>query len=171
MYVNAINKDQSESPESSMQNLGFGLNFGLFGVDSSHGVDNDGKVVFDRSVSVFTEANPVIIPLFFRLAGRETGSFGILNSVLILSFSVFTTGLTLPVSERLWCDPADFRFSSFFLFFDPDNFDFSVMRASGSAGDLVNVNIPSSSVVVLPVVLLPPILLVGRLVFDLTTEG
>ena len=90
MYVNVINKDQSESPESSMQNLGFGLNFGLFGVDSSHGVDNDGKVVFDRSISVFTEENPVIIPLFFRLAGRETGSFGILNSVLISSFSVFT---------------------------------------------------------------------------------
>ena len=91
---------------------------------------------------------------------------GTLNSVFISSFSVFTDGLAS--FEGFCCDPVDFRFSAFFLFLDPD-FVFSAIRASGSAGDRVNVNIPSSLVVLL--VEAPPRLFVGRLFFDLTTEG
>ena len=45
-----------------MQNLGLGLNLGLFGVDSSRGMGSEGSVVFDMSASVFTEAKPVMTP-------------------------------------------------------------------------------------------------------------
>ena len=153
-----------------MQNLGLGLNLGLFGVDSSRGMGNEGNVVFDRSASVFTEANPVMTPPIwpdFRLAGRDTGSFGTLNSVFISSFSAFTD--VFACFGVFSCDPADFRFSEFFLFFGPDDFVFSAISASGSAGDLVNVNMPSSLVALF--VETPPRLFVGRLFFDLTTEG
>ena len=146
------------------------MNLGLFGVDSSRGMGSEGSVVFDRSASVLTEAKPVITPPLwpdFRLAGRETGSFGTLNSVFISSFSVFTDGLAC--FEVFCCDPVDLRLSSFFLFFGPDDFAFSAISASGSAGDLVNVNIPSSLVELF--VEVPPRLFVGRLFFDLTTEG